>query len=96
MEVTAPKKLIEYGFSGIMLGKKTCGIKLIITVIIAIVKLDDISPNPYKTNINTLLLGVFDIPKDQKKKIALSSQGINVCRIPKVIAGAKTTNNGCK
>ena len=54
-----------------------------------------INPNPYKTNIKRLLLVVCDIPKDQKKKIALSSQGINVWRIPKVIAEIKTTNNGC-
>ena len=43
-----------------------------------------------------LFLGVLDIPKDQKKNIALSSHGIAVWRIPKVKAGTKTSNNGGK
>lgn len=45
---------------------------------------------------NTLFFGVLDMPKDQKKKIALSSHGIRVCNIPKVNAGAKATSNGGK
>jgi hypothetical protein len=43
---------------------------------------------------NILLLGVFDIPNDQKKKIALSSHGMKVCNIPKRNAGVKTKING--
>jgi hypothetical protein len=74
--------------------KKILGIRVIKIVIIAIIKLEDIKPNPYKININILLLGVFDIPNDQKKKIALSSHGIKVCNIPKRNAGVKTKING--
>ena len=77
-----------------MCGIKICGIRLIMTVPIAIIKLDDINPKPYNIKIKRLLFGVFDIPKDQKKNIALSSHGIKVCKIPKRNAGAKTTNNG--
>ena len=36
-----------------------------------------------------LLVGVLAIPKDQKKKIALSSQGMAVCKIPNKKAGIK-------
>ena len=43
---------------------------------------------------NRLFFGVFEIPNDQKKNIALSSHGIKVCRIPKRNAGAKINNNG--
>jgi hypothetical protein len=63
-------------------------------VITANIKLEDIKPNPYNINIKRLRLGVFDIPKDQKKKIALSSHGINVCKIPKRKAGMKINNSG--
>ncbi|MFX1420618.1 MAG: hypothetical protein ACFE9N_17105 [Promethearchaeota archaeon] len=63
-------------------------------VIIAIIKLEDINPKPYNIKIKRLLFGVFDMPKDQKKNIALSSHGINVCKIPKRNAGAKISNNG--
>jgi hypothetical protein len=43
-----------------------------------------------------LLFGVLEIPKDQKKNIALSSQGMAVWRIPNVNEGTKATNNGGK
>jgi hypothetical protein len=75
-------------------GISSCGIKLITTVIIAINKLEVIKPKPYNTNIKTLFLGVFEIPNDQKKNMALSSHGINVWRIPKKNAGAKINSNG--
>jgi hypothetical protein len=43
---------------------------------------------------NKLFLGVLDIPNDQKKKIALSSHGIKVCKIPKRKLGPKINSNG--
>ena len=93
IELTAPKKLIV-NVSRVIPGSKTRGMKLIRIVPEAIIKLEDIRPNPYNIKINTLLFGVLEIPNDQKKKIALSSQGIKVCRIPNKNAGAKINNNG--
>jgi len=88
IEVKAPKKLITYG-SGVKAGKTNLGTCVINTVIDAIIMLALINPNPYSTNINMLFLGVLAIPKDQKKKMALSSHGIAVCRIPNKNAGIK-------
>ena len=64
------------------------------TIPIAIIKLDDINPNPYTIKMKKLFFAVFEIPNDQKKNMALSSHGIKVCRIPKRNAGAKISNNG--
>ncbi len=80
--------------SGIISGSKICGIKLIRIVPVAIIKFAHINPNPYKIKVKRLLAGVFEIPNDQKKKMALSSHGSAVWRIPKRKAGANTTNNG--
>ena len=88
IEVKAPKKLITYG-SGVKAGKTNLGTCVINTVIDAIIMLALINPNPYSTNINMLFLGVLAIPKDQKKKMAISSHGIAVCRIPNKNAGIK-------
>ncbi|MHA1886302.1 MAG: hypothetical protein ACXAAI_09440 [Promethearchaeota archaeon] len=60
------------------------------------IKLEDINPNPYTISMKILLFGVLEIPKDQKKNIALSSQGMAVWRIPNVNEGTKATNNGGK
>ena len=73
-----------------------CGIKLIEIIPSAIIKFELIKPIPYRINVKRLLVGVFEIPNDQKKKIALSSQGIAVWRIPKRNAGAKTISKGAK
>ena len=77
METTAPKKLTAKGLKMIP-GTINRGTKLIRTVPIAIIRFEEINPTPYRTKIFKLLLGVFEIPKLQKKKIALSSHGITV------------------
>ena len=48
-----------------------------------------INPKPYSVKMKMLLVGFLAIPKDQKKKIALSSHGIAVWRIPNKKAGIK-------
>ncbi len=65
------------------------GIKLIKMVIIAIAKFALISPKPYSINTNKLFLLSLATPKDQKQKIALSSQGIAVWSNPNKNAGRK-------
>ena len=77
VEVIAPKKLKIYG-STLKPGRINCGVKLNEVVITVIIKFVNNNPNPYRTKINALLFELFDIPDDQKKKIALSSQGIVV------------------
>ena len=81
IEVKAPKKFVTYG-SGLKTGKTNLGTWVINTVIDAMIILALINPNPYSTNINMLFLGLLVMPNDQKKKMALSSQGMAVCRIP--------------
>jgi hypothetical protein len=64
------------------------------TEIIAINILADIKPKPYRTKMKRLLLISFDIPKDQKKKMDLSSHGKAVCRIPNKKAGRNINISG--
>lgn len=71
------------------------GTKLIRTVPKAIMRFEDINPIPYKIRIKRLFFGFFAIPKDQKKKIALSSQGISVCKIPNKNAGKNIMKYSC-
>jgi len=80
----APKKLIvlELGMGN----PKKNGTTVIKIRPPAIIKFADINPNPYNAKIRKLFFGVFEIPKDQKRKIALSSQGKIVCRKPKIKA----------
>ena len=92
--MNAPKKLTVKG-SEINSGIINLGTKLMSTVPNAIIIFEVINPTPYKIRIKKLLLGLFAIPKDQKKKIALSSQGMSVCKIPKKNAGINIIKNSC-
>lgn len=94
IDVKAPKKFIIKR-SGINPGIISRGTKLTKMVPEAIIKFEVINPIPYKIKISILFFGFFAIPNDQKKKIALSSHGMAVWKIPNKNAGKKIIKYSC-
>ena len=77
VDESPPKKLSKYG-SNRKLGMINSGMLVMDVETNVIIRFVNSNPNPYSSKIINLFFTVFDIPDDQKKKMALSSQGIAV------------------